>query len=80
MSENVQRRRVLRLSSSQVKVLELVAQGYFSSDIAEELGIAVASVENYRKSILQRTDSLNITQACLKAIHAGLIKMSDLDL
>lgn len=64
-----------RLSSRELEVLRLVAQGFSNKRIAYELKIAEDTAKNHVKSILKKLDADDRTQAATEAIQRGIIHM-----
>lgn len=64
-----------RLSSRELEVLRLVAQGFSNKRIAYELNIAEDTAKNHVKSILKKLDADDRTQAATEAIQRGIIHM-----
>ncbi|MGD1995877.1 MAG: response regulator transcription factor [Anaerolineae bacterium] len=60
------------LSPRQREVLVLVAEGLPNAEIAAELGIAVNTVRNHVRHILDRLGVRNRVQAAVYAVRAGL--------
>ena len=61
------------LTKSQVKVLQLVAQGKSSRQIAEELRVSEKTVTNHLTHIFMKTESKNRVEATTFAIRHGLV-------
>lgn len=64
---------VPRLSSRELEVLRLVAQGYSNKSIAYQLSIAEDTAKNHVKSILKKLEADDRTQAATEAIQRGII-------
>jgi DNA-binding NarL/FixJ family response regulator len=64
-----------RLSSRELEVLRLVAQGHSNKRIAYELNIAEDTAKNHVKSILKKLEADDRTQAATEAIQRGIIHM-----
>ncbi|HLY66828.1 MAG TPA: helix-turn-helix transcriptional regulator [Chloroflexota bacterium] len=79
MPENVAKRRPLRLSPYQVQVLKMLALGYDTDTMADELGRSVFSVHRQRGHILERLNAVTITQAVVIAIKRGLLNLDELE-
>jgi DNA-binding NarL/FixJ family response regulator len=58
------------------QVLELVAIGHTSREIAGELGLSVKTVDNYRTHILQKLHARNKVEALNIARQRGLIQLA----
>lgn len=63
-----------RLSQRETEVLQLIADGDSSHEIAEKLFISVRTVEYYRLNILLKMDVKNTAALIRKALSSGLIK------
>ena len=60
------------LSHREVEVLRLVAAGKTDREIAEELFISFRTVGNHVRNILNKTNTINRTEAATFAAHQGL--------
>ena len=67
-----------RLSPREKEVARLVAQGFSSQEIAEELCISKNTVSSHRRKILSKIEGKNQTDIVRFALHSGLV--SELDL
>jgi DNA-binding NarL/FixJ family response regulator len=70
------RRRGAGLTSREKEVLQLVAEGSANKQTAVELGIAVKTVENHRKNLMQKLDIHDTAGLTRYAIAAGIIESS----
>ena len=61
------------LSPRQVQVLQLVAQGYTSREIAEEIELSVHTVRVHRAQLMQRLNVHNVAELISLAYKAGLL-------
>ena len=61
------------LSSKEIAVLRLVADGMTNAQVAAELRLADGTVKNYVSAIIQKTASRDRTEAAVKARTLGLI-------
>lgn len=61
------------LTSREKEILTLIAEGLPTRDIAEQLFIAVRTVETHRKSILEKLDVHNVAGMVRIAVQEGLI-------
>ncbi|MGD1994124.1 MAG: response regulator transcription factor [Anaerolineae bacterium] len=61
------------LSPREQEVLALIVEGLTNREIAAELGIAVNTVRNHVRSVLEKLDVRNRVQAAVYAVRAGLV-------
>lgn len=62
-----------RLTARQREILQLVAEGNSSKDIARKLGVSVKTVETHRTQIMQALDIHDVAGLVRYAIRVGLI-------
>lgn len=62
-----------RLGAREVQVLQLVAVGYTSAQIAEQLDIAQSTVEVHRRNIMRKLDVDSVVGLTRYAIRNGLV-------
>lgn len=62
------------LSSREIEVLELLAEGASTSEAAEKLHLSEYTVRDYVSNIMKRLNAKNRTEAAVKAIRSGIIK------
>ncbi len=62
------------LTPREREVLRLIAQGQKNREIADELGIAIKTVETHRTKIMQKLDLHNSAELAAYAIRRGLIE------
>jgi len=65
-----------RLSSREVEVLQLVAEGEANKGIAAELGISVKTVEKHRQRLMEKLNIHDTAGLTRYAITAGIIESS----
>lgn len=63
------------VSKREVEVLQLIAEGSSTSEVADKLFISVKTVKNHLASIYQKLDSRDRTQAVLRAVRMGIIRL-----
>lgn len=63
------------LSSREIQVLELVAEGMTNSEIGEALGISPKTVARHRERIMDKLDIHSSTELVKFAIRTGLINL-----
>lgn len=61
------------LTPRELEVLTLVAQGYTSQQIANQLGISIKTVQAHRANVMEKLELRDITQLVRFAIRTGLI-------
>ena len=57
------------------EVLQLIAEGASTTEVAEQLFISVKTVKNHLASIYHKLDSRDRTQAILRAVRMGIIRL-----
>jgi DNA-binding NarL/FixJ family response regulator len=72
----VVRRPLQKLTQRQVEVLRLVAEGYRTRDIANQLGLSVKTVESHRGEIMKRLRVHDVVSLARYAIRVGLIPLT----
>ena len=65
------------LSAREMEVLECLARGKTTSQIAEELFISDNTVKTHVRHILEKMDASNRAEAVSKAVQLGVIKVGD---
>jgi DNA-binding NarL/FixJ family response regulator len=76
ISHSLATRRPLRtLSTRQVEVLKLVAEGFRTRNIADRLGLRVKTVESHRYALMKRLHIDSVVGLVRFAIHVGLIPL-----
>jgi DNA-binding NarL/FixJ family response regulator len=68
------KRRTNRLSSRQVEVLQLIAEGRANKQIAAELGVSFKTVDKHRQAIMEKLNIHDTAGLTRYAIHAGIIQ------
>ena len=61
------------LSTREIEILKVLAQGHTNKEIAEHLHLAEGTVKNYVTSILQKIGARDRTQAALRARELGVL-------
>lgn len=67
------------LTSRQVEVLQLVAEGRPNKQIAAELNVSVKTVQNHRQQLMKKLDIHETAGLTRYAISKGIVKMSTAD-
>jgi DNA-binding NarL/FixJ family response regulator len=63
------------VSAREVEVLQLIAEGAAPPEVAERLFISVKTVKNHLSSIYEKLDARDRTQAVLKGLRLGIIRL-----
>lgn len=63
------------ISAREEEVLQLIANGASPAEVAEQLFISVRTVKNHLASIYQKLDARDRTQAVLKGVRLGIIRL-----
>ena len=63
-----------KLTPREVEVLHLVALGWETAAIAEELGVSVHTALNHIRNFRQKLDAQNKLQAVVAAVRLGILK------
>lgn len=64
----------LDLTEREVEILQLIAEGQFSKEIASRLQISFKTVENHRASLMHKINARNMADITRYAMRAGLIE------
>jgi DNA-binding NarL/FixJ family response regulator len=67
---------VARLSSRELEVLQLIAEGQPNKQVADELGISIKTVEKHRQSMMQKLNIHDVAGLTRYAIGAGIVESS----
>jgi DNA-binding NarL/FixJ family response regulator len=67
---------VARLSSREMEVLQLIAEGQANKQIAEDLSISIKTVEKHRQSVMDKLRIHDTAGLTRYAISAGIIESS----
>ena len=70
------RKKVARLSSRELEVLQLIAEGKANKETASELGISMKTVEKHRENLMAKLDIHDTAGLTRYAIGAGIIESS----
>jgi DNA-binding NarL/FixJ family response regulator len=70
------RKKVARLSSRELEVLQLIAEGKANKETAAELGISIKTVEKHRQNLMAKLKIHEISGLTRYAIGAGIIESS----
>lgn len=64
------------ISRREEEVLQLIADGASTVEVAQKLYISVKTVKNHLASIYQKLDTADRTQAVVRAVRMGIIRLS----
>ena len=70
------RKKAAQLTSREVEVLQLIAEGKANKEIAAELGISIKTVEKHREHLMTKLDIHDTAGLTRYAISAGIIESS----
>jgi DNA-binding NarL/FixJ family response regulator len=65
------------LSDRQTEILQMIADGLSTKQVARELGITQKTVHNHLNAIYRRLDTQSLTHAVLSAVRLGIIDLGD---
>ncbi|MEJ2604895.1 MAG: LuxR C-terminal-related transcriptional regulator, partial [Gammaproteobacteria bacterium] len=65
------------LTPRQKEVLQLIAEGYSTREIAERLDVSIKTVETHRANLMERMDIRDVPGLVRLAIRAGLVSPND---
>ncbi len=74
--EPAQKQEDVPLTSREIEVLQLIAEGYANKQIAAELGLSVKTVEKHRQAVMKKLDIHDIAGLVRHAASKGIIEMS----
>ncbi len=63
------------VSAREIEVLQRIAEGASPPEVAEQLFISVKTVKNHLSSIYEKLDARDRTQAVLKGLRMGIIRL-----
>jgi DNA-binding NarL/FixJ family response regulator len=69
-------KKIVRLTSREMEVLQLIAEGEANKQIAAELGIGIKTVEKHREHVMQKLDIHDTAGLTRYAIGSGIIESS----
>ncbi len=72
--KGVRKQSVTHLSTREVEVLQLIAEGEANKQVAAELGISIKTVEKHRDHLMQKLDIHDTAGLTRYAITAGIIE------
>ncbi|PZR37716.1 MAG: DNA-binding response regulator, partial [Azospira oryzae] len=64
-----------QLTRREEEVLQLICMQLTSEEIADKLSISIKTVNGYRVSLLEKTNSINVAGLTLFAIKSGIVKI-----
>jgi len=70
------KKKIASLTSREVEVLQLIAEGKANKETADELGIGLKTVEKHREHLMQKLDIHDTAGLTRYAISTGVIESS----
>jgi len=64
-----------QLTLREMEVLQAIARGYSTREIADLLHVSGNTIESHRKSLMSKLEAKNAVDLVLKAIHLGIIPL-----
>jgi PAS domain S-box-containing protein len=61
------------LTSRDIRLLQLVAEGFANKEVASILGLSTAAVDNGLRAVLQKMNASSRTEACVMALKEHII-------
>lgn len=65
------------LTPREREVLQLIAEGMSTKQIASRLNISVKTVETYRQLLMEKLDLHSVAELTLYAVREGLVSLED---
>jgi DNA-binding NarL/FixJ family response regulator len=72
----IHEKKIAKLTSREMEVLQLIAEGKANKETASELGIGIKTVEKHREHLMQKLDIHDTAGLTRYAIGAGIIESS----
>jgi DNA-binding NarL/FixJ family response regulator len=66
---------VAKISEREIEVLQLLAEGLSTKDIADQLFLSPKTIENHRMHLMEKLDVNNVAALVKKAIQQGFVKI-----
>ena len=67
----------LSLTSREREILQLIAEGMSTKEIAAHVFLSIKTVETHRRNIMEKLDIHNVAELTKYAIREGLVSMDD---
>ena len=71
---------MVNLTSRQIQVLKLIVEELTSEQIAEKLKISKKTVDNHRKTLLEKTNSKGVVGLVKYAIKEGIVELRNINM
>jgi DNA-binding NarL/FixJ family response regulator len=75
--DGLPRKKDNQLSSREVEVLQLIAEGQANKQVAAELGLSFKTVDKYRQHLMSKLNIHDVASLTRYAIEAGIIESKD---
>jgi len=69
------KRNVSSLTSREMEVLQLIAEGYANKQIADELSISVKTVEKHRQQLMEKLNLHDVASLTRYAVSKGIVEV-----
>lgn len=63
------------LSPRQAEILQAIANGSTTKQVARELGISIKTVHNHLNAVYQRLGTQTLTHTVLQAVRLGIVQL-----
>lgn len=63
------------LSLREKEVLTVIAHGHSNKEIAEKLGLSVATVDTHRANVMRKVQARNVAELIVYAFRTGIVKL-----
>jgi len=64
-----------KISKKEGEILQLIAEGQKTRDIAQKLGVSIKTVETHRRNIMKKLNIFNVAGLTKFAIKEGIIAL-----
>lgn len=68
------------LSTRQIEILQMIANGLSTKQVARELDITQKTVHNHLNTVYRKLDTQSLTHAVLSAVRLGIINLEPVDM
>jgi two-component system response regulator NreC len=75
--QNILKNKAYDLTLREIKIIELLAQGLSTKNIAENLGVGASTIESHKERIKEKMNVKTIMQIVIFAVKKGIINLED---